>query len=135
MNKFPQCKKEGCGQRVQAVGLCATHYELMLFGDQPEILGELETMCSNSLCDKPIEQPRDELGNVINRRLYCETCRALAVGRGTQRIPMDDFFTEECDDCGKVYGRVQLNNPRHICQRCTTLRKKKRASRQKETKK
>lgn len=126
MERFPKCKKEDCEHRVQAVGLCAIHYEQMLFGDEPEILGELETMCANILCDKPIAQPRDELGNVTQRKLYCQTCKQSAVLYGTQRIPMDDFFVEECDDCGHVYGRAYLNNNHHACQPCLVKRDKER---------
>lgn len=132
MEKYPKCKRDDCEHRVQGVGLCALHYEQMLFGDIPEILGELEAMCANILCDRPIAQPRDALGNVTDRKLYCTACSSSAVRNGTQRIPFDDFFDEECDDCGRVFGRAYLNNNHHACRRCLNKREEEQRRRKYE---
>lgn len=118
MSRVKLCYKESCNRRVLSVGLCAIHYELLVFGDEPAILAELEELCANQLCVEPVKQKRDELGNVVNRTTYCTQCRNTQGKDGNQRIPVTPDIAEECSTCLKVYDRKYIVEQRGKCESC-----------------
>lgn len=132
MSRVKLCYKELCNRRVYAVGLCAVHYEVMVFGGESKVLAELESMCANPVCASPVKQKRDELGNVLNRNLYCTRCRNIQNRDGNGWVPVDDWFNEDCKGCGAIIGRAELCRFNGKCSECRELSKRESYKRQLE---
>lgn len=125
MGRVKLCYKEECGRRVRAVGLCALHYELLVFDGETDVLSELEALCANPVCAAPVTQKRDELGNVLNRNLYCTRCRNVQNKDGNAWTPTDEWFTQDCTDCGSAYSRSYLLKRHGRCNDCRELAKQR----------
>lgn len=132
MGRVKLCYKEECSRRVVAVGLCAIHYELLLFEGGVDILSELEVLCANPVCSAPITQKRDELGNILNRNLYCTRCRNVQNKDGNAWTPTNEWFTQDCTECGSVHSRQYLLKRHGRCDDCREQAKRRSYARQLE---